>query len=91
MGTNFATSCIMITEAKTEKLAPQHIKEIALLGIKIGAQKISLLPYHEGGRSKNAQLGRPDELAEVTAPSDGHIDALKGIVEDAGLQATIGN
>lgn len=68
-----------------------HIKEIALLGIKMGAQKISLLPYHEGGRSKNAQLGRPDQLAEVTAPSDGHIDTLKGIVEGAGMNVTIGN
>lgn len=71
--------------------AAQHIRGIALLGKKIGAQKISLLPYHEGGRSKNAQLGRPDQLSGVSAPSDGHIDTLQGIIQRAGLNVTIGN
>jgi glycyl-radical enzyme activating protein len=71
--------------------SPDHIKKIALLGKTRGAQKISLLPFHEGGRAKNEQLGRPDELAEVKAPSDAHIHTLQGIVEQAGLKATIGN
>jgi len=68
-----------------------HIKKIALLGKAMGAQKISLLPYHEGGRAKNEQLGRPDQLAGVKAPSDQHIHTLQGIVEKAGLKVTIGN
>jgi len=71
--------------------APQHIKEIAMLGVKIGAQKISLLPYHEGGRSKNAQLGRPDQLAGVAAPDEEHIHTLQAIIEGAGLKATVDN
>jgi pyruvate-formate lyase-activating enzyme len=57
----------------------------------MGAQKVSFLPYHEGGRSKSEQLGRPDQLLKVEAPSDEHIHTLKGIVEREGLKVTIGN
>lgn len=71
--------------------SPDHIKRIALLGKAMGAQRISLLPYHEGGRAKNEQLGRPDQLAGVKAPSDQHIHTLQGIIERAGLKVTIGN
>jgi pyruvate formate lyase activating enzyme len=69
----------------------RHIKKIALLGKAIKAQKISLLPYHEGGRAKNAQLGRPDQLAGVKAPREEHCLILKAIVESEGLKCTIGN
>ncbi len=68
-----------------------HIEEIARLGRDRGVQKISFLPYHEGGRSKNEQLGRSYQLPEVKAPSDEHILTLKGIVERKGLKVTIGN
>jgi pyruvate formate lyase activating enzyme len=68
-----------------------HIEKVARLGKDRGVQKISFLPYHEGGKSKNEQLGRPDQLPEVKAPSDEHIHTLKGIVEREGLEATIGN
>jgi pyruvate formate lyase activating enzyme len=68
-----------------------HIKKIALLGKAVGARKISLLPYHEGGRSKNEQLGRSDQPPEVKAPGDAHIHTLQGIVEREGLTVTIGN
>ena len=68
-----------------------HIEKIASLGKERGAQKISFLPYHEGGKTKNEQLGRPDQLSEFKAPSDKHIQKLKGIVERKGLRVTIGN
>jgi len=71
--------------------SPDHLQKVALLGKAMGAHKISFLPYHEGGRSKNEQLGRPDQLLEFKAPSDEHIHALKGIVEKEGLPVTIGN
>jgi pyruvate formate lyase activating enzyme len=71
--------------------SPDHIKRIARLGKALGARKISLLPYHEGGRSKNEQLGRPDQPPELKAPSDEHIQTLQGIVEREGLTVTIGN
>jgi pyruvate formate lyase activating enzyme len=68
-----------------------HIKKIALLGKNIGAQKISFLPYHEGGKSKNEQLGRTYLLPKAKAPTDKHTQILKGIVEKIGLVVTIGN
>jgi pyruvate formate lyase activating enzyme len=68
-----------------------HVKKIARVGKDMGAQKVSFLPYHEGGRSKSEQLGRPDQLLKVEAPSDEHIHTLKGIVEREGLKVTIGN
>jgi pyruvate formate lyase activating enzyme len=71
--------------------SPDHIQKIALLGKKMKAQKISLLPFHEGGRGKNEQLGRPDQLAGFKAPGYEHIHTLQGICEREGLLVTIGN
>jgi pyruvate formate lyase activating enzyme len=68
-----------------------QIKKAALLGKEIGAQKISLLPYHEGGKSKSEQLGRIYPLPWARAPEEEHLDHLKKIIERDGLKATIGN
>lgn len=68
-----------------------YIKNIAFLGKKIGAEKISLLPYHEGGKSKCEQLGRSYQFSGSTAPSDEHIDYLKQIIETAGIKVSIGS
>jgi pyruvate formate lyase activating enzyme len=69
----------------------EQIKNIALLGRQIGAKKISLLPYHEGGKSKCEQIGRCYPLLEARAPEEEHIHQLKSIIEKEGLKATIGN
>ena len=69
----------------------EHIKKIATLGKEIDALKISLLPYHEGGKSKCDQLGRPHDYPAGKAPDDEHVNQLQGILEKAGLTATIGN
>ena len=68
-----------------------YIKNIALLGKRIGAEKISLLPYHEGGKSKCEQLGRSYVFTEAAAPDDEHIDSLKQIVETLGIKTSIGS
>lgn len=69
----------------------EHIKDIIILGKEIGVQKISLLPYHEGGRSKSEQIGRPYPIPEAKAPSDEHVDYLKELIEKEGIKASIGN
>jgi len=69
----------------------EQVKKIALLGKQIGAEKISLLPYHEGGKSKSEQLGRIYPLPEARAPEEEHIHTLQEIVEREGLKVTIGN
>ncbi len=67
-----------------------HIKKIASLGKEINAQKISLLPYHEGGKSKCEQLGKPYYFPDGEAPAEKHIHKLKRIIEKAGLTASVG-
>ena len=68
-----------------------HIRRIATLGKALGAQKISLLPYHEGGKSKCDQLGVPYPLPDAKAPGERHINKLKGVIEGEGLQVSIGS
>jgi len=68
-----------------------YIRDIALLGKRIGAEKISLLPYHEGGESKCEQLGRSYLFTGAAAPDDEHIDSLKQIVESLGIKTSIGS
>jgi len=68
-----------------------YIKNIVLLGKRIGAEKISLLPYHEGGKSKCEQLGRSYVFTGAAAPDDEHIDSLKQIVETLGIKTSIGS
>jgi len=69
----------------------EHIKKIAAIGRQIDAQKISFLPYHEGGKSKSEQLGRTYPLPEAKTPDEEHVQILKGIVEQEGIKVSIGN
>jgi pyruvate formate lyase activating enzyme len=64
---------------------------IAVLGRDMGAEKISLLPYHEGGKSKSQQLGRPYGFSEAKAPTDERIGYLKEIIEKRGVKASVGS
>jgi pyruvate formate lyase activating enzyme len=69
--------------------SPDHIQQIALLARRIGAQNISLLPYHEGGQAKSQSLGRPYGFAQGKAPDEERIDELKSIIEGMDLTAFI--
>ncbi|MCJ7682666.1 MAG: glycyl-radical enzyme activating protein [Desulfobacteraceae bacterium] len=68
-----------------------HIDNIAVLGRDMGVEKISLLPYHEGGKSKSEQLGRSYGLPQAKAPGDDHIAYLKGFIEKRGIRASVGS
>jgi pyruvate formate lyase activating enzyme len=54
-------------------------------------KKISLLPYHEGGKSKSEQMGRPYPFSDGKAPKDEHINYLKSIVEMEGIKVSVGS
>ena len=58
-----------------------HIRRIAILGKRLGVQKISFLPYHEGGKSKSEQLGWPYPLPDAKAPSEKHTNELKEMIK----------
>ena len=69
----------------------KHIKNIVVLGKEIHAQKISILPYHEGGKSKCVQLGTFYSFPDGKTPDEKHLQKLKTIIEKAGLSVSIGN
>jgi len=71
--------------------AKNHIKQVTLLAKETGAQKISLLAYHEGGKTKSSQLDIDYALPQAKPPTDKRIQSLKALVEDAGIAVSIGN
>jgi len=68
-----------------------HMDQIAVLGREIGAKKISLLPYHEGGKSKSEQIGRSYGFPEAKVPDDDHIAYLKGFIEKRDIRVSVGS
>lgn len=67
-----------------------HIRQIAILGVEIGAEKISLLPYHEGGKAKREQQGMSYAFPEGRASEEKHVEALRRVIEAAGMTASVG-
>ncbi|MBS3809944.1 MAG: glycyl-radical enzyme activating protein [Desulfobacterales bacterium] len=68
-----------------------HIRNIAILAGKTNAEKVSLLPYHEGGKSKCHQIGKIFGFPLGAAPDDTNVGFLKEIVEQEGIPVNIGN
>jgi pyruvate formate lyase activating enzyme len=64
---------------------------VAVLGKKVGAEKVSLLPYHEGGKSKCEQMGKSYPLSKTEEPNDEHINNLKETLKGEGLRVSVGN
>lgn len=69
----------------------EHIKKIAILGNKINAEKISLLPYHEGGKAKSEQLGIEYPFPHGKSPDEKRLNKLKQIIEETGVNVTVDN
>jgi len=69
----------------------EYIRQVAALGKRIHAEKISLLPYHEGGKSKSGQLGRIYNYSEAKAPDDEHLQRLKNLIAVEGINVSIGS
>jgi len=71
--------------------AMDDIERIADIAVELGVEKISLLPYHEGGVAKLRQIGmeRPD--LETRAPDRDHVERLTRMVSQKGLLAGIGS
>jgi len=69
----------------------EHIGSVVALARKIGAEKVSLLPYHEGGRSKNEQMGGSCQFPDAQAPTEEQVDLLREMIEKEGIKVGIGN
>ena len=69
----------------------EHIQSVATLAKEIGAEKISLLPYHEGGRVKSQQIGRTYQLIGARPPGEPELEALGEIIAKQGIEVGFGN
>jgi len=69
----------------------EHIRAVAALGKSLGAEKLSLLPYHEGGRSKCSQVGKTYTFPKVRIPTDEQMRKLKDLVAGNGMAVSIGS
>jgi pyruvate formate lyase activating enzyme len=67
----------------------ENFAKLAKLGKQIGAEKISLLLYHEWGAGKYPQVGR-QYTYQAQVPSPERLDGLTAIIQDQGLTVTIG-
>jgi pyruvate formate lyase activating enzyme len=69
----------------------QHIRGVLELAREVGAERVSLLPYHEGGKSKSGRIGEAYAFSEGRAPKDEHIAALKAIAEEEEMEMSVGS
>lgn len=67
-----------------------YVKDLALAMRDMPVEKISLLGYHEWGRSKYTSLGREYPLDGTAALDEERLNSLRGIMESEGLSVTVG-
>lgn len=70
--------------------AEEHLERIAGLGKEIDIEKVSLLPYHRGGKSKCEQLGVPYRFSHGKIPDEKTIVQSAKILEKAGMTVSVG-
>jgi pyruvate formate lyase activating enzyme len=68
-----------------------YIREIVALSKRVKAEKVSLLPYHEGGKSKCVQLGKVYLCSQEMVPSDERMQRLKDLISAEGINVSIGS
>jgi len=68
-----------------------YMAQIAALAKTVNAEKVSLLPYHEGGKSKCGQIGKIYSCPQGSAPSDEHLKKLKDLISAQGVHVSIGS
>ena len=71
--------------------SPEEIKTLADMAKEMRVEKISFLPYHEGGVTKRLQIGREPSPLPTRSPSDEHLQKLRKIVEERGLAVSVGS
>jgi len=67
----------------------EHIQQVSKLAANLNIEKLSLLPYHEGGKSKCLQIGRPYAVEGDRTPGADQIDNLIQAAARLGIHATV--
>lgn len=65
-------------------------KKVVEMALDLGVEKISLLPYHEGGKVKTHQIGTAYTMDRATPSAQDHIQHLIGIAAQMGMACTAG-
>ena len=68
-----------------------EFKKVAEMDLELGVEKISLLPYHEGGRSKTHQIGKQYTMDRAVASAEDHIQRLIRIAGYLGVACAVGS
>lgn len=69
----------------------EHIDRVARLGKEMRVEKISVLPYHEGGKAKCERMGRPYLFPAAKSPSDADLKRVKEVLEKQDQRVTLGS
>ena len=67
----------------------ENIEKVADIASRLKVEKVSLLAYHEWGRTKYEALSREYTLQNTASPSKETMEALAEIVSSKGIEATI--
>jgi len=68
----------------------ENITKTARFAAELGCEKMELVPYHKLGIGKYVQYGMDYRLADVETPSGERMEALRRLVEAAGLREMTG-
>jgi pyruvate formate lyase activating enzyme len=69
----------------------RNLTELGELGREIGAEKVSILPYHKLAEEKYTQLGKQYAMAGIEPSSTEYLYEVQQFIESFGLQVTIGS
>ena len=69
----------------------ENLTELSGLGREIGVEKVSILPYHRLAEEKYRQLGTQRKLSDIQPPSKKQLQRIQSLIENSGLQVTIGS
>ncbi|MCP4750104.1 MAG: glycyl-radical enzyme activating protein [Proteobacteria bacterium] len=68
-----------------------HVGRIAKMALDLGVEKISLLPFHEGGNAKTTQIGADSAVYQAKPPSQKHLEKLMRTIAKEGIRASVGS
>ena len=69
----------------------ENLIKLCRLGQEIGAEKVSILPYHKLAEEKYRQLGKQYTMSYIEPPGKKHIQQIKKLIERFDLQVTVGS
>jgi pyruvate formate lyase activating enzyme len=68
----------------------ENIRKVCEFASDIGAEKISVLPYHDLGSSKYPKMGRVYQMEGTTPPTEEAVESVRETIESLGLEVEIG-